>query len=132
MLAFSDYDEKAESSFDDVNKKAWYYGYVSSAFKNGIVLGRNAKIFGIGDNVTRQDMAVIIFRAAQLKASEKTADFSDFEKISDYAKEAVSALYSAKVLSGTGNGNFEPVKFATRAEAAKMIYEALKIGGDGK
>ena len=132
LLAFSDYDEKAESSFDDVNKKAWYYGYVSSAFKNGIVLGRNEKIFGIGDNVTRQDMAVIIFRAAQLKASEKTADFSDFEKISDYAKEAVSALYSAKVLSGTGNGNFEPVKLATRAEAAKMIYEALKIGGDGK
>ena len=95
-------------------------------------MGRNAKIFGIGDNVTRQDMAVIIFRAAQLKASEKTAGFSDFEKISDYAKEAVSALYSAKVLSGTGNGNFEPVKFATRAEAAKMIYEALKIGVDGK
>ena len=93
-------------------------------------MGRNAKIFGIGDNVTRQDMAVIIFRAAQLKASEKTADFSDFEKISDYAKEAVGALCSAGIINGTGDNCFSPLETVTRAQAAKIAYELMNaIGG---
>ena len=135
LLAFSDYDEKAESSFDDVNKKAWYYGYVSSAFKNGIVLGRNAKIFGIGDNVTRQDMAVILSRIIEKQklSIEDVRSFEgmkDVDSIAEYARESIESLYKKGIISGS-DGNINPNGFATRAEAAVMIYNILN-GGVGK
>ena len=52
--------------------------------------------------------------------------FSDDASIDAYAKEAVYALADLGVINGTGNGMFNPKGTATRAEAAKIIYEILK------
>lgn len=118
-------DSNAVTDFNDANGE-WYTPYIAAAVQNGIVTGRDDGTFGVGDNITRQDMAVIIFRALGSNASE-IHEFTDSETISDYAVEAVSALYNMGVISGYTDGSFAPKANATRAEAAKMLNSVYSI-----
>ena len=113
-------------SFTDVDKTAWYYKYICSAKYFGISNGIGDGSFGIGEIITRQDAATIIYRIAmlrqlELKKAHSAVEFSDSSEISDYAKEAVSVLSSADILAGNTNGCFEPNVAATRAQAAKIL-----------
>ena len=51
--------------------------------------------------------------------------FGDFDTIADYAKDHVLAICGLGIISGDDNGNFNPNQFATRQEAAKMVYGML-------
>lgn len=113
-------DENATTSFSDANG-AWYTPYIAAAVDSGIITGRDNGTFGVGENITRQDMAVIIFRALGLSAGE-IHEFTDSAEISDYAIDAVSALYNMGIISGYTDGSFGPKNNASRAEAAKMLY----------
>lgn len=123
-------DETAKTTLSDVDENAWFYKYISSAEKCGVVMGSDGK-FGIGENVTREDMAVIIKRAMELKgidfSNKAGGAFSDDDVISDYAKTAVYGLKEFNIINGTGNNQFTPKGNATRAQAAKMIYEMIKV-----
>lgn len=117
------------SEFYDVSSDRWSYPYVSVANALGIVMGNN-NMFMPTNNITRQDMAVIIYRTLQYQGYEPTRGnvdvlFSDYDKISDYAKNSVTMLYYSNLISGDGE-NFNPHLNATRAEAAQMIYNVLK------
>lgn len=57
-----------------------------------------------------------------LKKVRDAAEFADSSDISEYALEAVTALYEAGIVNGYGD-SISPLQSATRAEAAKMIYE---------
>ena len=84
--------------------------------------------------ISRQDMAVIIYRLFELSDTEimgTKVNFSDEAFISDYAKKAVEALSGAKIINGMGDGTFSPKTAVTRAQAAKVIYELKKtVGGE--
>ena len=70
----------------------------------------------------------MIYNAAVLsnKGFSKTkTDFNDYEEIAQYAKTAVSTLAGAGIINGMGDGSFEPNSPATRAQAAKIIYEVI-------
>lgn len=124
--------EKAESvAFDDVNKGAWYYDSVAVAVNKGIVSGVSEKRFGQGMNITRQDMAVILYRVAGGQFTVRNADnkFADDGMISDYAKEAVYALRDAGIINGVSDTEFAPKKNATRAETAVMLYRFMNSYG---
>ncbi len=109
--------------FEDVAADAWYSKYISVAVGEGIVSGIGSNKFGIGCNVTRQDMAVILHRIAPEKlASVGDRRFDDDESISEYAKEAVYALRAAGIINGISDTEFAPLKSATRAEAVVMLY----------
>lgn len=111
--------------FTDVSEDAWYYGYVSAGVENGL-------INGYGDNfrpealISRQEAAVIIFRAIGEEASADTTNvaYKDAEDIADYAYKAVAALTEKGLLSGDGE-HFAPLSSTTRAEAAAMIDRLL-------
>ena len=110
-------------AFEDVAADAWYSKYISVAVGEGIVSGIGSNKFGIGNNVTRQDMAVILHRIAPEKlASVGDRRFDDDESISEYAKEAVYALRAAGIINGISDTEFAPLKSATRAEAVVMLY----------
>lgn len=115
-------------SFADLKESDWAYPYISTAVSNHIVTGYSNTLFGKDDFVTRQDLAVMIYRAASAKnmlASEATEQaFSDADSISDYAKTAVNALANANIINGY-NGFFLPGANATRAETAKMLAAFL-------
>ena len=130
VLAFNLYDDGAECDFTDVKSNLWHYKFIASAFNKNIVNGRPDGNFDPDGNITRQDMAAVLYRIAEMKSSlmtnDKKDDFADMENISDYAKEAVTTLAGAGIINGMENGRFEPNLPATRAQAAKMIYEMLK------
>lgn len=117
------YDENAECDFTDVPKDAWYYKYIASAVQKGIVNGISDTEFGVGRNITRQDMAVLAYKAYGTPTKTRDgANFADGESISEYAREAVNALYEAEIISGMGDNRFEPFGTATRAQGAVVIY----------
>lgn len=117
------------STFSDVPADKWSYTYIGIASKLNIVVGNNG-MFMPTSNITRQDMAVVIYRTLQLLGYDATrgnvdVPFTDYDKISDYAKNSVTMLYYSNLISGDGE-NFNPHSNATRAEAAQMIYNVLK------
>jgi len=117
-------------SFVDVKKGEWYEKYVKAAYQNGIIKGKSEEFFGVGENITRQDIAVMIMNVLNKKGitladvNEK-ADFSDSNQISGYAKEAVEKLQKAGIINGMEDNTFRPDESATRAQAAVMIYRTI-------
>lgn len=116
--------------FADCPSSHWSYPYVSAAVKNGITNGISNEIFGVNENITRQDMAVFCYRVANMMKNnlpqKKGGNFRDNDSIADYAKEAVFTLKTMKIINGKGDNEFQPLQFATRAEAAKIVYELLQ------
>lgn len=125
--AFDLNDAQATSSLRDVKEGEWYYRAIASAQKLGIAEGRADGSFGLNDPITRQDMAVLVHRAALLVKADLTpafgeAKFADRSEIAPYAGDAVSAMQQAGVIEGLQAGVFGPQGAATRAEAATIIY----------
>ncbi len=113
------------TKFKDIAEDAWYAPYISAAYRKGIISGISADKFGAGMEITKQDMAVIIYNSLANKIDGGEPAFTDSANIAGYAKAAVSALSKLGIISGTGDGSFAPTKTATRAEAAVMIFNAL-------
>lgn len=120
--------QRANNSFADVDVNEWYAPYVFAAKEKNIVSGYENGIFGIGTNISRQDMAVLIYRAANLAEIGEEEKFSDDERITDYAKKAVYTLKNLEIIGGKGNNIFDALAGATRAEAARMLTLAMKKG----
>ncbi len=120
----------AEANFADVAKTAWYYPYVADAYQNGYISGIGENQFEPELSIKRQDMAKIINTVLEAKGifAEKAdmAALADFDTISDYAKDHVLAMCGMGIISGDEYKNFNPNRFATRQEAAKMIFGMLK------
>lgn len=118
--------------FEDVEADGWYKQFVECAYTSGIVSGYSDKVFGIGDAVSREDIAVMILRAVEVcdykfkNTSNADITFGDESEISDYAKDAVAKLASAGIINGDENGNFNPKHSATRAETAKILWMTLQ------
>jgi len=124
--------DAVELTFEDVAND-WYAPFIRTAVANRIVNGIDSTRFGIGQNITRQDMAVMVKRALDVKgvslnAVKEYMAFQDEEQIAEYALESVIALFKAGIINGKGENTFDSVGNATRAEASKILYEALKGG----
>lgn len=117
---------KKESAFSDVIGSAWYADYINTAVENNIVNGLGDGLFGIGQKVTRQDLAVMLYRAcgAENRISEEL--FDDHDEIKDYAQDAVYTLRNHGIINGKTDELFAPMAEATRAEAAVMIYRMIQ------
>ena len=123
--------ENTKSEFWDVPKDSWYFPYVSAMADAGYVTGFGDGMFGTEEFITRQDIAVLIYRiglkTGKFTENTETHEFVDSENVSDYAKEAVNLLYSYKIITGTPENYFNPQDTATRAESAQMLYKFYKI-----
>ena len=118
-----------EIPFVDVDSNSWYAGYVSTAYKLGIVNGTADSLFAPDSYITRQDMAVIIHRASSMMdivfEDGVAMDFDDVHDISDYAKIAVDALSANGVINGMSDNTFMPQSNATRAQSVQMLYNLI-------
>lgn len=128
-IAFDIESKDSVNTFSDVPSDAWYAEYINAAYSAGIISGISDTEFGVGTNVTRQDMAVILKRTADYKQlnSEINTDLpklSDLDSTSVYAIEAVKAMLSSGVMNGSGDKLY-PANNATRAEAAVMMYRFI-------
>ncbi len=124
------------STFSDVKNGKWYTFAVLWAQENGIVTGYGNGKFGPNDQVTREQVATILYRFAQYAASNHNeteyfnkklsvkADlrhFSDHKKIGGWAKDALSWANGAGIITGRSDTLIAPKEKASRAEIATML-----------
>ena len=133
----------AEASGDDLTRYegtsnfadcrgSWAETYINWAYANGIVTGRTDTTFDPYGEISRQEMAAMIYRYAEYKGIElpetnELITFDDEEQIADYAAEAVDAMQKAGIINGMDNNEFQPQGTATREQAAKMISVLLSL-----
>lgn len=128
VLAFDIMVVPTEYDFSDVDENAWYEDYVYALASAGIVNGREDGTFGVGDYITRQEIAVILERIADYKKAEFTAEetkFSDSNDISSWAESAMKKMYGSGILSGFEDNTVRPNENASRAQIAKIVYSTL-------
>ena len=118
--------EAGDSTFTDVKAGAYYAKAVAWAAENGIVGGYGDGTFGPNDEITREQLAAILYRYAQFKGYDvsKKADltaYSDYAQVSAYAKDAVAWANAAGILSGTSATTLSPRDHATRAQVAAIL-----------
>lgn len=103
----------------------WAKDSIATAAAYGIVNGYNSTKFGPDDNITREQMAVILDKALKLNNAAGGKNFTDQAKISTWAKDAVARVNQNGIFAGYPDNTFKPKASATRAEAASVILSAL-------
>ena len=112
--------------FKDVAATDWFFEAVLSAYENGVINGTGNDNFAPSENITRQDAAVILYRASEKKlALSGEKEFKDSGEVSDYAKNAVSVFGANGIINGFEDGSFAPKMPITRAQAAVIINNIL-------
>lgn len=116
-------------TFSDVDAKAYYAKYVGWANENGIIKGIGENKFDPYANVTREQMAVIMYKFANLLNKTAVADVSltypDSASISSWAIEGAKYCQETKVIEGRTGGIFAPQESATRAEASVILQKFI-------
>lgn len=129
-------DHTEQTQFADVPANAYYAPYVAWAYANDITKGVSENFFAPDREITRQEMAVMLYAFSKLQGvilpAGESKTFADAENISPWAVDAVNALTTAGILNGKDGGRFDPVGTATRAEAATVLvrYHAAASTGN--
>ena len=114
------------SGFSDVQYNGYYEDAVTWAADNGIVNGTSASTFSPNANVTREQMAAILYRYAQYKkyntaASSSLNGFTDHASVSGYAAASLEWAVAEKLVNGSA-GKLMPTGNATRAQVAAILH----------
>ena len=102
---------------------------MSWAAASGVASGVGSGAFGPNDPLTREQLALILYRYAQNQGYDTTQggmavrEFADYASISNWALEAVQWAVNAGLISGTGNGMLSPNGTATRAQVAVILMQ---------
>ena len=117
--------------FTDVAIGQWYTNAITWAASNNIVSGMGDGTFAPNNNITREQLAMILYNYAQLKGNAVTASgnlaaFTDGNEVSDWAETAVRWAVGEGLMSGRGNGVLDPTETTTRAEAASMFMRFME------
>lgn len=115
------------AAFSDTAPGAWYAPAVAWAAERGIVDGYADGTFRPDGSITREQLAVMLWRHAGSPASSgQDLDFTDAGRAGDYAREALRWAVESGVMSGKSGGVLDPQGLATRAQAAQMLKNYLK------
>lgn len=120
-------DVKHDNVFTDIKEDSWYTKAIIWASQNGIVNGVGNNKFAPDANVTREQIATMLYRFAELKntnvtvTEDKTGNYADSTKISSYALNPMKWALANGILNGDSATTVSPTKNATRAEAATLI-----------
>lgn len=112
--------------FTDVPGGSNYEKAIIWAAANSIVNGYNSATFGPYDNITRQQMAAILYRYARMKGyrtstSANLSEYTDAIQISDYARTAMAWANGEGLINGNNSRQLMPTGSATRAHAAAIL-----------
>ena len=118
------------SGFSDVQYNGYYEDAVTWAADNGIVNGTSTTTFSPNANVTREQMAAILYRYAQHKkyntaASSGLNGFTDHASVSGYAAASLEWAVAEKLVNGSA-GKLMPTGNATRAQVAAILHRFVE------
>ena len=122
------------SPFTDVERDEYYADPISWASDNGVVLGYSETLFGPKDNITREQMAAILYRYCVSKGIDVAnygdlSRFPDGDKVSDYAVEAMRWAVDRGLIAGMDDGRLDPTGTATRAQVATILNRFCEMIG---
>ncbi|MFD0960898.1 S-layer homology domain-containing protein [Paenibacillus chungangensis] len=119
--------------FSDVQSGHWYSDAIIWANESKIVNGKGKGIFAPNDAITREQIAVMLYRYAKgkgfdLHTESSNLSFKDANKISDFAKESITWAVSKGIMKGNSDLTLNPSGLATRAEVATMLQRFKELG----
>lgn len=123
-------EEMTDNIYTDVSQDAWYNDVVLKCTQAGLILGYDGK-FRPNDLITREEMAIIIFRMANyidiLEQKDGNKVFQDEDDISDWAKEGVTSVVNMGIMNGISENIFGAKRMATRAQGVMVLEKLLRI-----
>jgi len=121
-ISLTDAHAFSDCSYDD------YYGkYVDWAAKNGIIQGVGGSLFQPDRQVSRQEIAAMLFRFANFlklptsPSANASLSYSDSSRIASWAQSAALYCQETGIIAGRSGGSFAPTETATRTEVAAII-----------
>lgn len=125
------------TEFGDVSRDAWYNHYVGWAVEKGIVSGYGYHQFGPEDPVTREQLAVMLFKYQSNIMKKAPVDkvtppeYADADQVSEWAKEPLDTICREGIISGVGQDDgtvlLQPQECASRAQMSVMLYKILAL-----
>lgn len=114
------------ATFLDVSAGSWYADPISWARGNQLVFGYGDGRFGPDDVLNREQMILILYRYAEYRGFDLTADsalppFSDVSQCSSYSVQALRWAVSSHIINGTGGNMVSPQGDVTRAQVAALL-----------
>ena len=122
-------------TFRDVGKDIWYTDAILWAADTKVVTGYSNGNFGPGDNINREQMALMMYRYANYKGYDTSvrADFGQYQdaaSVSDFAAEAMQWAVGEKIITGKYNETqLDPKGNASRAECATIMMRFMEKYG---
>lgn len=121
--------------FPDVNATDWYRNAVIWSYENGVITGYGNGKFGPDDLITREQMAVMMYRYAQKKGKTMSGEaaldsYRDSQHVSGYAQSAMKWAVGNGIITGIYNGTLlNPQGYASRAECATILQRFVEKYG---
>ncbi|RAR38892.1 S-layer homology domain-containing protein [Paenibacillus sp. MDMC362] len=128
-------DQGDHASFQDVKANDWYAAAVATAVEHGLIEGFSNGTFRPNEEITREQMSVLLLRALKLAGTDlETGNtdsilegFKDRERIASWSEEAVSAIVKSGLMEGRSSDRFVPEAHSTRAEGAVVLTRMLQM-----
>ncbi len=124
----------AQNKFEDVRADTYYEKAIAWATENGIVAGIDDTHYAPDDQITREQMAAILYRYAQFKGYDVSVgedtnilDFTDAPDISEYAIPAIQWAVGDSVITGFEDGTMRPKANANRAQMAVILNKIADL-----
>lgn len=134
-LAGVDETAAEASTFEDVNPNAYYAPYVAWAQKNGIVVGTSATTFEPNAEITREQMAIIMYNYAKYAGEDVSKTdpagltaFADGASVSGWAQTEMAWAVNMQLMVGS-DGKLSPQNHASRAEVAEIVKNYVNVLG---
>jgi len=123
-------EAKAETIFTDLGNYSWADEAIYYLYDKKIIGGYGNGLFGPGDNITREQAALMLVRELYPNEKSKTKlEFTDVSSTSDYYN-AIAVAVDHKLFGGYDDNTFKPGNQITRAETAKILTVAYGLTGD--
>ena len=132
LWRLSNGSENYALKFDDVPPTAYYAKGIAWAAGSGVVSGRSSDSFQPEASITRQELAVMLYRYAELlnldvsSAGKETDSFTDRADVASWAADSMAWCVKAGILQGRDNGLLAPKDNVTRQEVAVMLQRFLE------
>ena len=113
--------------FEDVAEGKWYYAAILWANQEGVVDGMSPDTFAPNEDISRQDLALMLYRyAGEPTVTGDLDGFKDAGQVGDWAEEAITWAVEEGIIDGMTPTTLEPTGTATRAQAAAMLQRFLE------
>jgi hypothetical protein len=113
--------------FTDVFQTDWSYSEIAVGVNAGYVSGYPDGTFKPRNELSRQEVAVVMAKVLGLKTSSSVDSYADVVSIPEWSKGAISAVKDYEVMGGYPDGAFHPQQTTTRAEAIVILDRAVKL-----